>query len=51
MRNVRKFMVGTIAASGGKARGQLPRDTAEDALLQLHALHHSHREVTRHFLM
>ena len=38
--------------SGGKARGKQPRDTAaEDALLQLQALHHSHREATRLFLM
>ena len=37
--------------SGGKARGKQPRDTAEDALLQLRALHHSHREATRLFLM
>ena len=38
--------------SGGKARGKQPRDmAAEDALLQLQALHHSHREATRLFLM
>jgi hypothetical protein len=36
--------------SGGKASGKQPRDTAaEDALLQ--ALHHTHREATRLFLM
>ena len=27
------------------------RDTIEDALLQLQALHHTHREATRLFLM
>ena len=38
--------------SGGKARGKQPRDTAaKDALLQLQALHHSHTEATRLFLM
>ncbi len=38
--------------SGGKARGKQRRDTAaEDALLQLQALHHTHREATRLFLM
>ena len=41
----------------GKARGKQPRDkqprdtAAKDALLQLQALHHSHREATRLFLM
>jgi hypothetical protein len=35
----------------GKARGKQRQDTAEDALLQLHALHHTHREATRLFLM
>ncbi len=44
-------MAGIIASPGGKARGKQPRDTAEDALLQLQALHHSHREATRLFLM
>ena len=35
-----------------KATGKQPRDTAaEDALLQLQALHHSHREAMRLFLM
>ncbi len=38
--------------SGGKARGKKHRDTAaKDELLQLQALHHSHREATRLFLM
>ena len=38
--------------SGGKARGKQPRHTAaKDALLQLQALHHSHREATSLFLM
>jgi hypothetical protein len=38
--------------SGGKARGKQPRDTAaKDALLQLQALHHSHREATCLLLM
>jgi Ran GTPase-activating protein (RanGAP) involved in mRNA processing and transport len=38
--------------SGGKARGKQRRDTAaEDALLQLQALHDTHREATRLFLM
>ena len=41
--------------SGWKARGKqrlFDGDTAaEDALLQLQALHHSHREATRPFLM
>ncbi len=37
--------------SSGKARGKQPRDAAKDALLQLQALHHSHREATRLFLM
>ena len=38
--------------SGGKASGKQRRDTAaEDALLQLQALHHTHREATRLFLM
>ena len=38
--------------SGGKAKGKQPRDTAaKDALLQLQALHHSHREATLLFLM
>ena len=38
--------------SGGKTRGKQRRDTAaEDALLQLQALHHTHREATRLFLM
>ena len=38
--------------AGGKARGKQHRDTAaKDALLQLQALHHSHREATRLFLM
>ena len=38
--------------SGGKARGKQPCDTAvEDALLQLQALHQTHREATRLFLM
>jgi hypothetical protein len=41
-----------LRMSGGKARGKQPRDTAaKDALLQLQALHHSHREATRLFLM
>jgi hypothetical protein len=41
-----------LTMAGGKARGKQPRDTAsEDALLQLQALHHSHREATRLFLM
>jgi hypothetical protein len=39
-----------LRMSGGKASGTQPRDTAaEDALLQ--ALHHTHREATRLFLM
>jgi hypothetical protein len=34
--------------SGGKASGKQRRDTAaEDALLQLQALHHPHREAPR----
>jgi hypothetical protein len=38
--------------AGGKARGKQPRATAaKDALLQLQALHHSHREATRLFLL
>jgi hypothetical protein len=38
--------------SGGKASGKQRRDTAaEDALLQLQALHDTHREATRLFLM
>ena len=37
--------------SGEKTRGKQPRDTAEDALLKLQALHNTHREVTRLFLM
>jgi hypothetical protein len=38
--------------SVGKARGKQPRDTAvKDVLLQLQALHHTHREATRLFLM
>ena len=38
--------------SGGKARGKQNMDTAaKDALLQLQALHHSHREATRLFVM
>ena len=38
--------------SGGKASGKQPRDTtAKNALLQLQALHHTHREATRLFLM
>ncbi len=41
-----------LTMSGGKARGKQPRDTAaKDALLQLQALHQSHREATRLFLM
>jgi hypothetical protein len=44
-----------VAASSermsGKASGKKPRDAAEDALLQLQALRHSHREATRLFLM
>jgi hypothetical protein len=35
----------------GKVRGKQPRDTAEDELLQLQALYHTHREATRLFLM
>jgi hypothetical protein len=37
--------------SGGGGRGKQPPDTAEDALLQLQALHPSHRETTRLLLM
>jgi hypothetical protein len=38
--------------SGGKASGKQRRDTApQDALLQLQALHHTHREATRLFLV
>jgi hypothetical protein len=38
--------------SGGKTRGKQRRDTAaEDALLQLQVLHHTHKEATRLFLM
>ena len=52
-------MSGGIVASSethlGKARGKqrlFDGDTAgEDVLLQLQALHHSHREATRLFLM
>ena len=33
------------------ARGKQPRDTSEDALLQLQTLHHSHREETHLFFM
>jgi hypothetical protein len=40
-----------LRMSGGKTRGKQPRDAAEDALLQLQALHQSHREATRLFLM
>jgi hypothetical protein len=40
-----------IYMSGGKARGKQPRDAAEDALLLLQALHHSHRKATRLLLM
>ena len=36
---------------GGKARGKQRQDTAEDALLQLQALHHTHREAMHLFLM
>jgi hypothetical protein len=37
--------------SGSKAGGKQARDAAEDVLLQLQVLHHSHREATRLFLM
>jgi hypothetical protein len=37
--------------SGGGGRGKKSPDTAEDALLQLQALHRSHRETTRLLLM
>ena len=40
--------------SGGKAKAKQPRDTAAEdasALLELQALHHTHREATRLFLM
>ena len=40
-----------LRMSNGKARAKQPRDTAEDAVLQLQALHHTHREATRLFLM
>jgi hypothetical protein len=41
-----------LRMSGGKAWGKQPRDTAvKGALLQMQALHHSHREATSLFLM
>ena len=36
---------------GEKARGKQPRNIAKDALLKLQALHNTHREATRLFLM
>jgi hypothetical protein len=41
-----------LRMSGGKGRAKQPRDTDEDAVLQLlQALHHTHREATRLFLI
>ena len=37
--------------SGGKVRVNQSRDTTEDAVLQLQAIHHTHTEATCLFLM
>jgi hypothetical protein len=33
--------------TGGKDSSKAPLDTAEDALVQMQALHHTHRKATR----